>query len=84
MIEQFTVEEINLICVFSTRNRNELIFELIETITDFDTGDPQSDEEMFEIAQSALDKVSKMSDADFAALEFYPIYDDDEETEAMT
>ena len=78
MIEQFTVEEINLICVFNKQNRNELIFELIEAITDFE------DDEMFEIAQTALNKVSKMSDEDFAALELYPVYDDDEETEAVT
>jgi hypothetical protein len=78
MIDQFTVEEINLICVFNRQNRNELIFELITAMEDFEDG------EMIEIAQSALDKVSKMSDEDFAVLEFYPVYDDDEETEAIT
>ena len=75
MIEQFTVEEINFLCIYNTKNRNELISELIETITDFE------DDEMFEIAQTALNKVSKMSDADFAALEFYPEYEDDEQGE---
>ena len=83
MIEQFTVEEINLICVFNKQNRNELIFELIEAMADFDTGDPQSDGEMLEIAQNALNKVSKMSDADFAALELCPEYGDDGQ-EAIT
>jgi hypothetical protein len=77
MEELFTVEEINLMCIFNTNSRNELIFELIDAITDFE------DDELFEIAQNALNKVSKMSDADFAALDFYPIYDDDE-TEGIT
>ena len=72
MTDQFTVEEINLMCIFNTSSRNELIFELIDAIDDFE------DDELFEIAQNALNKVSKMSDADFAALDFYPIYDDDE------
>ena len=72
MTELFTVEEINLMCIFNTNSRNELIFELIDAITDFE------DDELFEIAQNALNKVSKMSDADFAALNFCPIYDDDE------
>jgi hypothetical protein len=79
MIERFTVEEINLICVFNRQSRDELISELISAITDFDTGNEQSDSEMFEIAQRALDKVSKMSGADFAALEFYPEYGDGEQ-----
>jgi hypothetical protein len=39
---------------------------------------------MFEIAQSALNKVSKMSDEDFAALEFYPEYGDYEQEGAIT
>ena len=78
MIEQFTVEEINLLCIYNTTNRNELISELIEAITDFE------DDEMFEIAQNALNKVSEMSDEDFAALEFYPEYGDDEQEGAIT
>jgi hypothetical protein len=78
MTEQFTIEEINLICIFNTNSRNELISELIEALDDFE------DDEIFEIALNALNKVSKISDADFAALEFYPIYDDDDETEVTT
>jgi len=77
MIEQFTVEEVNLLCIFNTQNRNALISELSEAITDIEDGD------MFEIAQNALNKVSKISDEDFAALEFYPEYGDDEQ-EATT
>jgi hypothetical protein len=72
MEELFTAPEINLMCIWGANSRNELIFELIDAITDFE------DDELFEIAQKALNKVSKMSDADFAALDFYPIYDDDE------
>lgn len=73
MIEQFTVEEINLLCIFDTQNRTKLISELSEAITDME------DDEMFEIAQNALNKVSKMSDENFATLEFYPEYGDDEQ-----
>jgi hypothetical protein len=85
MIEQFTVPEINLICIFGTASRAALISDLIEAITDFDTGDPLSDNELFEIAHNTLSKISKMSDAEFAVLaggsvsprnKRYPIYDD--------
>jgi hypothetical protein len=78
MTEQFTIEEINLMCIFNTSSRSELISELIEAIDDFE------DDEIFEIAQNALNKTSKLSNADFAALEFYPIFDDDDETEVIT
>lgn len=72
MMEQFTVEEINLLCFFDTSTRNTLIQDITTAIGDFDNT------EIIEIAQSALNKVSKLSDEDFATLDFYPIYDDDE------
>jgi len=77
MMEQFTVEEINLLCFFDTSTRDALIQDLIDAINDF------NDDEIFEIAQNALNRLTKMSGEDFAALNFYPIYDD-EETEVDT
>lgn len=72
MMEQFTVEEINLLCIFDTRSRDALIQDLTAAIHDFD------DDEILEIAENALRKVTKMSGEDFAALDFCPMYDDDE------
>ena len=60
----FTVEEVNLMCIFNLGDRAGLITELIDATPDFD-------DDMLEIAQSVLQKLSKMSDADFAALELY-------------
>lgn len=79
MIERFTVEEINLMSVFDARNRTDLIFEVSTMIEDFKTDDPLSDGEILEIAQTTLEKVSKMTDAEFDALELYPIFDDETE-----
>jgi len=70
-MELFTVEEINFMCIYNTESRITLIQDIIEAIGDF------YDSEMFEIAQSVLDKLSKMGDADFSTLEFYPEYGDD-------
>jgi hypothetical protein len=75
MTDLFTVEEINLICIFDTQDFNRLKSELVEMIADL------SDSELIEIAQTALSKLSKMSDIDFAALELYPEYNDGEEME---
>ena len=69
MREQFTVEEINLMCVFdAAAGRAELIAELMESALDFD------DPGLVEIGASVLSKLFEMSDAEFDALELYPEY----------
>jgi hypothetical protein len=69
MREQFTVEEINLMCAFdAATDRAELIAELMVAARDFD------DPDLIEIGASALAKLFKMSDAEFDALELYPAY----------
>jgi hypothetical protein len=73
MREIFTVEEVNLICIFITNNREKLIADLKQAILSFD------EPELGGIAESALSKLEAMSDADFDTLEFYPAYDDYEE-----
>jgi hypothetical protein len=78
MNEIFTVEEINLICVFDTSDRGKLKNELSSAAANFDTGNAESDAEMREIAANALAKLGGMSDADFAALELYPEYSDED------
>ena len=69
MPEQFTVEEVNLMCIFDTSDRRGLIIELIGATEDFE-------DDMLEIASPLITKLSKMSDADFAALALYPEYMD--------
>jgi hypothetical protein len=73
MFEQFTIEEVNLICIFDTSSKDALITELTAAVPEFD--EPGLDE----IAESVLAKLAKMSDADFAALELYPEYEDYDE-----
>jgi hypothetical protein len=74
MTEIFTVEEVNLMCIFDTTSRSTLLTDLIDAVTDFE-------DELFEIAVPLIERLSKMSDAEFAALELYPEYDDYEEQE---
>lgn len=72
----FTVEEVNLMCIFDTSGRDALIASLAAAVPDFD------EPELAEIAANVLGKLSRMSDGDFDALDLYPEYDDyDEETE---
>ncbi|GHU89239.1 hypothetical protein FACS1894202_06980 [Clostridia bacterium] len=71
MIEQFTVEEINLMGVFDfAADRAEFIAEIMTAAKEFD------DPDMIDIGVSVLAKLYKMSDAEFDALELYPEYGD--------
>jgi hypothetical protein len=72
MNEQFTVPEINLMCIYDTSNRFKLIQDLIDAMTDYE------DDELFELAVRVTDKLSQMSDADFAELNLLPEYSDDD------
>ena len=72
MLEKFTVEESNLICIFDRSSRNNCISEIKEAMPHFDDAD------LTEIAESVIKKLEKMSDLEFAALELYPA---DEDTE---
>jgi hypothetical protein len=76
MNELFTVEEVNLMCIFDTSSRKRLISDISAAIGDFDAGDPQSDAEIREIAENTLSKLNAMSDTEFAALELCPEYSD--------
>lgn len=60
----FTVEETNLMCIYNTGSRADLIAELTEMQTHL-----QSDEiELKELAHSVIAKLQAMSDEDFMAV----------------
>lgn len=59
----FTVEESNLMCIYNTGSREDLIAELTKMQTHL-----QSDEtELKELAHSVIAKLQAMSDEEFAA-----------------
>ena len=68
MIDRFTVEETNLMCIFDTSSRDALINGLNTYIPDFE------EPELIEIAENVLRKLTTMSRAEFSALELYPEY----------
>lgn len=57
---KFTVEEINLMCVFDRRNRTELIEEIDSVLLHLD------DTDMEELAKQVIDKLQNMTDEEFA------------------
>ena len=64
MNNKFTVEEVNLICVFEFRSRTKVISDIKKAIKHLD------DEEMVELSNRVMAKLNDMSDVEFADLEF--------------
>ena len=70
----FTNDEINLICIYKTDSRVSLIAELTQM-----RGYIGAEEaEMLTLTDSALVKLRHMSDAEYAALELFPDFDEAE------
>lgn len=59
-MEKFTVEEINLICVFGTKGRTELIADIDRVLPHLD------DKDMEELANRVIGKLQNMTDEEFA------------------
>jgi hypothetical protein len=77
---EWSVEEINLMCIYDTSSRFCLMDALIEAMDDYE------DDELLELAVGIADKLSKMNDSDFSNLHLFPEYsdNDDYETEVIT
>ena len=71
-MEKFTFEETNLLCIYNgTGTRTGVVAALTEM-----RGYLEPDEdELRTLTDSALSKLERMSDADFAALELVPDFD---------
>ena len=64
MEKTFTVEEINLICIFESRSRIKVISDIKEAIKHLD------DEAMIELSLQVMKKLNDMSDEQFEELVF--------------
>lgn len=64
MNNKFTVEEINLICVFEFRSRAKVISDIKKAIKYLD------DSEMVELSNRVVAKLNNMTDKEFAVMEF--------------
>ena len=60
-MSKFTVEEINLICIYNTGSRQGLISELAQMKTHLE----KDETELLELAQSVMEKIDAMSDYEY-------------------
>ena len=71
--EKFSVEELNLMCIFDTANREALRNELVTALHDI------YEPEMIELFGSTLEKLDTLTDEEFTAVGFYIADDFDED-----
>jgi hypothetical protein len=64
IMSQFTVDEKNLICIYHTGTRADLITELSEMQKHLE----QDEIELLELTQSVVDKLSVMNDDEFESV----------------
>lgn len=64
----FTNDEMNLMCIYNTGSRKSLMRELREMRGYIGADQP----ELLNMTDSALQKLEKISDVEFAELELYP------------
>lgn len=69
----FLSDEMNLMCIYDTGSRTGLINALSEMRKELSTDEI----ELRELTDSTLNKLSAMSDEDYAKLKLYPDFDDD-------
>ena len=69
----FTNDEMNLMCIYDTGSRAGLINAISEMRKELDTNEAA----LRELIDSVLNKLSAISDEDYAKLELYPDFDDD-------
>lgn len=67
MNNKFTVEEINLICIFESRSRTKVIQDISEVMNYL------VDDEMIELSSKVIMKLKNMSDEDFSELKFVAV-----------
>ena len=70
-MRNFTFEEMNLMCIYNTGSRTELI----EALTEMRGYLTPEETELRDLTDSALGKLSSMTDAEFEELELYPDFD---------
>jgi len=69
----FTVEEMNLMCIYDTGDKAVLISDIRESLPDV------YDPELREIMEKVISKLEALSDAEFSEIGFFADYDDEQE-----
>ena len=69
---EFTNDELNLMCIYSAGGSRK---SLIKKLTEMKQYLESDERDLLALTESALNKLSQMSDEDFEKLELYPDFD---------
>lgn len=72
MMNNFTQDEINLMCIYNTGTKDGLM----DALTAMQEYLEPEETELRGLTDSALDKLERISDEEYAALELYPDFDE--------
>jgi hypothetical protein len=72
MMNNFTQDEINLMCIYNTGTKDGLM----DALTAMREYLEPKETELRGLTDSALDKLERISDEEYAALELYPDFDE--------
>ncbi|HRS64335.1 MAG TPA: transposon-transfer assisting family protein [Spirochaetia bacterium] len=70
----FTNDEINLMCIYNTGTKDGLM----DALTAMREYLEPDEKELLALTDSVLEKLERMTDAEYAELELYPDFDDEE------
>ena len=74
-MDRFSIEELNLMCIYDTGTRSGLIAGLEKISTEL----APEDAELSQLIQSALRKLTAMSDQEYGELILVPDYEEEDE-----
>ena len=74
-MDRFSIEELNLLCIYDTGTRSGLMEGLEKIILELSA----EDTELAELVQSALKKLAAMSDQEYGELILVPDYKEEDE-----
>jgi len=75
MMDRFSIEELNLMCIYDTGTRSGLIAGLEKISTEL----APEDAELSQLIQSALRKLAAMSDQEYGELILVPDYKEEDD-----
>ena len=75
-MECFSIEEINLMCIYDTGTRSGLLNELENVLPIL----AKDEAELSELIQTVIAKLRRMSDLDYSQLVLLPDYEEEDET----
>lgn len=75
---KYSMEEINLMCIYECESRTSMIAELEAAIEYVD------DPDMLRLIDQTLDKLNRTTDEEYADLALFPAWDDGGEDDALS